>query len=97
MVQAVLPRFREAVGFGGALQLTSWFRDPVDNARVGGDRYSQHLLGWAFDVIGDEHEREHLRDRATAAGLTVVDYGPGQHTHVQFLPTGVLEMLVSGI
>ena len=37
--------------FGGKpITVTSWYRDPVSNRRVGGVANSQHLLGWAVDI-----------------------------------------------
>lgn len=32
------------------VHVTSWWRDPLKNYRVGGKWNSQHLIGWAFDV-----------------------------------------------
>ena len=32
------------------ITVTSWYRDPVSNRRVGGVANSQHLLGWAVDI-----------------------------------------------
>lgn len=33
------------------LKVTSWFRSPSHNKRVGGVKNSLHLLGWSFDVV----------------------------------------------
>lgn len=33
------------------LTVTSWYRSPWKNAMEGGAKFSQHLIGWAFDVV----------------------------------------------
>lgn len=40
----------------GPLGVTSWFRDPVTNARVGGVPDSYHLTGGAADVFPLQHD-----------------------------------------
>lgn len=67
-------------------QLTSWFRDRARNAEVGGAEYSQHRLGFAFDVVTAEPER--FAATARAYGFTAVQ--EGSHVHLQVFPAGVL-------
>lgn len=43
-----LDRVREA--WGSSIGVTSWYRDPATNSRVGGAIYSQHLNGWGVDI-----------------------------------------------
>jgi len=45
-----MDRFRSMAG--GPLFITSWYRDPVTNRRVGGATRSEHLKGWAVDFHG---------------------------------------------
>jgi hypothetical protein len=43
---------REVLG-GGAIRITSWYRDPATNRRVGGASRSRHLSGDAVDFYCD--------------------------------------------
>lgn len=38
---------------GRPITVTSWYRDPISNRRVGGVSNSQHLLGWGVDIVID--------------------------------------------
>ena len=64
--------------------ITSWLRDPVQNAAVGGAELSQHLLGLAIDVVTPDPASavELFRQQ----GFVAVD--EGTHVHVQALPAG---------
>jgi uncharacterized protein YcbK (DUF882 family) len=67
------------------VRLTSWYRDPANNARVGGHPQSQHLLALAIDFLPD-HAGARLADAARSVGLVVID--EGDHFHVQRFPSG---------
>lgn len=71
------------------IELTSYWRSREDNERVGGHPWSQHLVGWAVDVIGPDIEV--FADRVDAAGIVTVH--ELDHLHVQLLPAGALEAL----
>lgn len=45
-----LERLRAQFG-GRSITITSWYRDPVSNRRIGGSRNSRHLYGDAADII----------------------------------------------
>ena len=69
---------------------TSWYRSVGDNARVGGDPFSQHLVGWAIDAVGPDQQQFAKRLRMT--GLTVVQ--EAHHIHFQAFPAGILRRLL---
>lgn len=74
-----------AVQPGDGLVITSWWRDPGTNRRVGGHPESQHLAGLALDVSGPGWQRFGQRARAN---FTVVEYAT--HVHLQYWGPGVL-------
>lgn len=84
----------DAEGFGETT-ITSWFRSPFDNRRVGGDPDSQHLVGLAIDVTpGKGTSRLAINEAAQifqAAGFIAV---PEEiHVHVQTFPAGILRQV----
>lgn len=88
MFQHILPEARLLMQFGG--EVTSWYRDPVQNQRVGGSPFSQHLAGFAFDVV---HDRP-VEFAAIADSLGFIPIIEKDHVHVQFFPAGVLRRFV---
>jgi len=68
--EAALDRLEADIG--RRLNVTSAFRDPARNARVGGAKGSQHIQGTAFDIDVSDLSIEERRDlivRAKAAGF----------------------------
>tara|TARA_R110002020_G_scaffold206756_1_gene412133 strand:- start:453 stop:893 length:441 start_codon:yes stop_codon:yes gene_type:complete len=58
---------------GKALSISSGYRDPVHNKRVGGSPVSQHVEGVAFDIpISDADMGEHLERLAVEVGFSAV-------------------------
>ena len=84
--QWLLPRLNFLIDQGGIP--TSWFRDPVRNARAGGSVESQHLLGFAADFVPGASSWIFLRDQAARTGLIAVL--ETDHLHVQIFPAGKL-------
>lgn len=76
-----------------SVRVTSFYRDPAHNRRVGGHPLSQHVIGLAFD-LGAEADPEVIR-RLVLAGLRIVDErdGSAPHYHVQVGPPGTVAAL----
>lgn len=73
--------------FDPRVQFTSWWRSEAQNRSVGGDPHSQHLFGFAFDLI-----TERTRDLQNALNqIGLVSVAESDHLHVQLLPAGALE------
>jgi len=76
----------------GETIVTSWFRSPLENRRVGGDPDSQHLVGLAFDVVPGKGATQLAISEAAQIfqrfGFTVDP--TGTHLHVQTFPPGIL-------
>jgi len=58
------------IAYGKPLFVTSWYRDPVHNAKVGGSKNSMHLKGQAVDISNKGHDCKALYKAAKAAGFT---------------------------
>lgn len=92
-IEHFLPTYRELVERWSFLLRefplsfpTSWFRDPHNNARVGGSPDSQHLFGFAADF--DTPEPQEFA--ALARELDLIPVIEFDHVHVQGFPAGAL-------
>ena len=88
--------------YGNDIRLTSGYRDPARNARVGGAKNSQHMFGRAFDLNANQRWRtkdltSFIADaRAKAAALGVplsggyygLTPGQGHSLHLDTRPGG---------
>jgi len=61
---------------GKPLILTSAYRSPEHNKRVGGAKNSQHMQGNAFDVRMDNHDPHEFEAAARSVGFTGFGYYP---------------------
>jgi len=86
LVRAIIAADAQGLRF----RITSWYRDPDRNERVGGSPASQHLVGLAFDLAPAD---ERLADSLRSAGMIVVN--EGDHLHVQVWTAGTLRLLVA--
>ena len=59
---------------GKPLVLTSAYRSPAHNKRVGGAKRSRHMLGDAFDVRMENHDPHEFEAAARAVGFTGFGY-----------------------
>ena len=62
-----LQALREALGI--PMLITSAYRDPAHNRRVGGAKASYHMRGMAFDIRVDNIDPDRLIDTAKALGF----------------------------
>jgi len=79
-----IDRLLAAVALERDARATSWWRDRVLNADVGGHPQSQHLLGFAVDVAVAQPAA--FVAEARAQGLVALD--EGTHVHVQAFDRG---------
>lgn len=81
-----------------AVTPTSWYRDPANNARVGGDADSSHLQGWGVDfTVKGLRPREVMRmlqPHVRALGLDELIEYPS-HVHVSFDPRRRAKVLLA--
>jgi len=77
---------------GGDTVITSWFRSPAENLRVGGDPDSQHLVGLALDIVPGKPAIllavAEASDKFEEAGFLVLP--TRTHLHIQTFPAGDL-------
>jgi hypothetical protein len=69
-----LQKLRDALG--KPLVLTSAYRSPAHNKRVGGAKNSRHMQGDAFDVRMENHDPHEFEAAARAVGFTGFGYYP---------------------
>lgn len=63
---------------GKPMIVTSAYRDPAHNRRVGGAKGSYHLQGRAFDIRMDNHDPAQFEAAARSVGFTGFGYYPSQ-------------------
>ncbi|WP_334061725.1 YcbK family protein [Limimaricola cinnabarinus] len=63
---------------GKPMIVTSAYRDPEHNRRVGGAKSSYHMKGMAFDIRVDNHDPEEFEAAARAEGFSGFGYYPDQ-------------------
>lgn len=75
--------------------VTSWYRSPSENKRVGGHPDSQHLVGLAFDVVPGKGATLLAMNEAadTFRQLGFAVEIERAHVHVQTFPAGVLRQV----
>lgn len=61
---------------GKPIILTSAYRSPEHNGRVGGAKFSKHMQGIAFDVRMDNHDPHEFEDAARLSGFTAFGHYP---------------------
>lgn len=80
MLAGVAVIYRVRIYWAG-LKVTSWFRSPAYNRRVGGVPTSLHLIGWSFDVVpANPVNATKLRDMGFRRVLN-----EGDHLHAQIV------------
>lgn len=80
LIAAVAIYYRLRLFFSG-IKVTSWYRTPWRNKKVGGKPTSLHLIGWAFDVVPPTQK---TNEKLKSIGFNVVAT-ESDHVHVQIL------------
>lgn len=71
--------------------VTSWWRSPVRNFKVGGVKSSYHLKGLAVDIILDNNlQVDKLKMLCSDSGLECIVYKNHCHIEPKIEPKGVL-------
>ncbi|PWE32882.1 hypothetical protein DDZ14_08590 [Maritimibacter sp. 55A14] len=97
----LLQAFRSHMGV--PFLLTSAYRSPAHNARVGGAPNSYHMKGMAFDVRMENFDPEHFEREATKIGFTGlirypnsgfihIDTRPGRYNAGGYFPKGATNL-----
>lgn len=88
LIVAFVNRVRPVLAAVPGMSVNSWWRSALENARVGGDRESQHLFALAADLGGSRDQVEHAIQHARELGLIAVDFGG--FVHAQLFLDGAL-------
>jgi len=63
-------------------RVTSWWRSPLGNRRVGGHPQSYHLVGMGLDLVPDsEVDKATIKVHGPRLGFQVLD--EGNHLHLE--------------
>lgn len=73
--------------------VSSWWRSPAENRQVGGDPYSQHLLGLGVDLVVEDAQL--AVTSLTQFGLVALN--EGSHVHVQRFAAGLVAPVVRAL
>lgn len=89
------------------LRINSWWRSREVNDQVGGEDYSQHLIGTALDLTASEPGQLHMALTRTPGihlgfvglfGTEAAIAGAGEeYVHVQLAGAGVLEQYIHAV
>jgi hypothetical protein len=95
------PEIRDFVGrvnrasFECPFWVTSWWRSEGDNDRVGGNKFSQHLIATGVDLVARApYSNAHLNAALRRQGL-ITDTNYPKHVHAQLYPAGFLKNWLS--
>jgi D-alanyl-D-alanine dipeptidase len=100
LAAAIVAPLRRAIeAEGEELRITSGYRSPELNAKIGGSSRSQHVSGQAVDITATGYDAEELAKRIDGLGLPydqLIYYAPsrGGHVHVSHRASGGRRMVL---
>jgi len=100
LAAAIVSPLRRAIeAEGEELRITSGYRSPELNTKIGGSSRSQHVTGQAVDVTATGYDAEELAKRIDGLGLPydqLIYYAPsrGGHVHVSHRASGGRRMVL---